>query len=216
MIRMRLVLLGLMAVLAISAVAEATASAAPEFKPSTKQSFTGTQLGKGFLEVNTIEKIECTGGSSPGEIISATLVGKVLVKFTGCKSLLGTCTTSGASSGEIRTVTLKGELGETAKVTVEGLLPESGTTQSSFSCGSEPITVKGGTICAVEPTGKQVLLGKLNCEQSKGKQKYTAFDGSENGRNNAYHPETLKAGETKESGEQAVADITYAKDVEVT
>jgi hypothetical protein len=224
MIRMRLVLLGLMAVLAISAVAAASASAAPLFKPSTKQSFTGLQLGKSFLEVNGLEKIECTHGSTAGQIVSAALVGNVVVKFTTCTSLIGTCTTSGATSGEIRTNTLHGELGETAKesgsatnVAVLGLLPESGKTQTSFSCGSEPFTVKGGTICAVEPLGVPALTGKESCVQSGGKQKYTAFDGSENGKNNAYHPETLKGTQAiVTSGEQATYDITYEKAVEVT
>jgi hypothetical protein len=217
MIRMRLVLLGLMAVLAISAVAAASASAAPLFQPSTKQSFTGLQLGTSFLEVNTIEQIKCTHGSTSGEIIGAALVGSVVVKFTGCSSLLGKCKTSGAAEEEIRTNTLHGELGETVKQAVLGLLPESGTTQTSFSCGTTPLTVKGGTICAVEPLGIPALTGKESCVESGGKQKYKAFNGSENGKNNAYHPETLKGTSAiVESGEEAVYDITYQKAVEVT
>jgi hypothetical protein len=217
MIRMRLVLMGLMVVFVISAVAAASASAAPLFKPSTKQTFAGLQLGQSTLFVSTLEKISCTHGSTAGEIIGAALVGNVVVKFTGCSSLLGKCTTSGAATEEIRTNTLNGELGETEKQAVLGLLPASGKTQASFSCGTTAIVVKGGTICAVEPLGALSLTGKESCAQSGGEQKYKAFDGSENGKNNAYHPETLKGSSSiVESGEEAVYDITYQKAVEVT
>jgi hypothetical protein len=221
MIRTRLVLLGLMAVFAIGAVASAPAYAMPEFKPSTAQAFTGTQTGKGLLENSKSEKVECTGGGSPGQIVNATLVGQVVVKFTGCSSSGLACETSGASAKEIRTRTLKGELGETIKgtttVAVEALEPESGSVEATFTCGGlVPITVKGGVVCEVKPTGKLSLKGELICKGSKGTQEFTGYLGSENGivtvkelieeRNNA----TLKSSET------ATAVITYTKEVEVT
>jgi hypothetical protein len=214
-----------MAVFAISAVVSAPAYALPEFKPSTKQKFTGKQVGSGTLENTAGEKVSCTGGGGPGEIASATLVAKVVVKFTGCSSSGQECLSSGASAKEIRTKTLKGELGEekTGKVTVEGLEAETGKTEAEFECSPSffkvKIKVTGGVICKVEPVGPPATTkGKLNCEQSGGKQKYTSFEGSESKtvRTLELIEENTKQNKTLKSGEMATAEIEYEKAVEVT
>jgi hypothetical protein len=221
MVRMRLVLLGLMAVLAVSAVASASAFAAPEF--STTAKFIGTQKGTSTLENTGAEKIECTAGSSPGVIENKTETGAIVVKFNKCKSSVGACKTSGASPEEIRTNTLMGELGETEKVVVEGLLPATGTTEASFTCGSglteAEITVKGGVICEIGPTMKPSTTSKLTCTEKTGKQTYTAFDSSTTGANTTLElleeRKDALGTSTSKSGEEAEAILENEGGVKV-
>ena len=79
-----------------------------------------------------------------------------------------------------------------------------------------PVTVKGGVVCKVEPTLKESTTGKLLCEQSKGLQKYTSFEGAE--RMTVRNLELIEErnGKTLKSGEQAIANITFSTKVEVT
>lgn len=62
--------------------------------------------------------MECTNSASTGEITTATTLGKVIIKFTGCKVEGGgrSCelNSSGAKKGEIITKALIGELGSVA------------------------------------------------------------------------------------------------------
>lgn len=215
--RIRLVLLGLMAVLAFTAIAAASASAAlPEF--STTAKFTGKQVGSGFLETTSgLEKVTCKSGSSPGAIVNKTQTGGVVVKFNECKSLLGACKTSGASTEEIRTQTLKGELGLVGTaVTAEALEPEAGTVEATFECGGIPVTVKGGVACEVSPTKAKQTTSKLKCEGSNGAQKYTSFEGSSTKAKRTVELITEKSGGTSKSDEEAEAEITTSVAVEIT
>jgi hypothetical protein len=113
----RLAGLMLVAVMALGLVAATTAFAEPEFHPVGAK-FTGVGLGLDRLAVvgNTIE---CEGNTTSGTISSATLVGGVVVTFTGCKSSSVTgeknCTAKSAlplgTAGTIITNTLHGVLG---------------------------------------------------------------------------------------------------------
>jgi hypothetical protein len=110
------VLLTLVAVLAMSALATAAAqAAAPEFKPATKQAFSGT--GGALALQNNVdeEKLTCTASANKGEITGATTIGVTVLTFTGCKWTAGTesCSvkSTGAKEGEIVTNALAGELG---------------------------------------------------------------------------------------------------------
>jgi hypothetical protein len=110
------VLLALVAVFAISAVAASAASAAlPEFKPvPTKKKFTST--GGTSVWAGGGETITCSKSSTSGEITSATTLGDVIVKYTGCtiKTSNGAqCPIKSRSGGkeEILMNALEGELG---------------------------------------------------------------------------------------------------------
>jgi hypothetical protein len=101
----------------MSAVTAAAASAAkPEFKPvPTKKKFTSTS---GVSVWNGAgEEVTCSKSATSGEITSATTLGDVIVKYTGCtlkNGLTGeTCPIKSASGGkeEIVMDKLKGELG---------------------------------------------------------------------------------------------------------
>jgi hypothetical protein len=67
--------------------------------------------GAGTLEGTGGKTVTCTADTSVGTITGPKTVGKVKVTFTGCKSSIFSCNTSGAASGEIVTKELEGEIG---------------------------------------------------------------------------------------------------------
>jgi hypothetical protein len=142
--------------------------------------------GTGTLETTSdsgkIRTVHCTGNTSSGEINTANSAKDITVKFTGCTTSgpVGngwTCTSSGASSGEIRTVALKGTLVYlTAGSSKTGMVisPESGITLASFSCKgiflSETLTVTGGVIGELTPVNSLTGSFTLTFNQTGGHQ----------------------------------------------
>jgi hypothetical protein len=197
MLRIRLVLLGLMAMAAIGAVAAASASAAaPEFKLSATGKFpvpfNSTGKTAKLLTGNSKRKVECGPSTSTGEISGVKELKKVVIKFTGCTAEGPLFTTaecqSGSTKKEIVPHTAKGILvlgidGST-KSTVVALEPETGgETFATFTCEdlgqTENQTVKGSVICEISPTGKLQKTSKLTCaEASAGKQLFTVYENS--------------------------------------
>jgi len=177
----------LMAVFAMSAVAASVASAAaPEFKPSTKQAFTGAS--ETFSMYNDVgEGFTCSKVTSTGEITGATTVGSLVLTFTGCEGMKGGGTTCkvksvGANAGEIITKPLKGELGEVATSEATsgvGLLiePASGealTTIAKGECYNEG-SIEGRIAAEVTPIKTLAKTGKLVFVGSSGSQKIKAI-----------------------------------------
>lgn len=173
--RYRSALLALVAVFALSAIAASAASAAlPEFKPvPTKKKFTSTS-GTVILKSSTTA-ITCSKGTTAGEITSASTVGKVIMKLTGCKVESGGCSaplqTVGAEKGEIVTHALKGELGTVKKAEAAsgaGLLLEAETaptnktiaTFAKSECLPESV-ITGGVAGEVATVGKKQLTNAL-------------------------------------------------------
>jgi|HubBroStandDraft_2_1064218.scaffolds.fasta_scaffold83013_3 hypothetical protein len=177
------VLLALVAVLAMSAVVTSAASAAaPEFKPATKQVFSGTS-GALTIQNSATNEITCSKETSTGEITSATTVGGVVLTLTGCESPeQGGCklTSEGAKNlGEIVTNALKGVLG-TVKTSEAasgvGLLlePASGSVWAKIEGCITDWTLEGNLAAEVTPiktlskTGKLVFVGKDGHEAIRG------------------------------------------------
>lgn len=184
-------MLGLAALAALAVMAVVGAGTASASEPKAEPeggtfpvSFTGSG-GTGILETTSeggkIRTVHCTANTSAGEINTATSVKNVKVKFTGCTTsgpfgINLTCTTSGATSGEITTVALKGTLvyltagSSNAGIVIE---PESGTTFASFKCGSfltETLTVTGKVIGKLTPVNSLTNAFTLTFSQSGGHQ----------------------------------------------
>jgi hypothetical protein len=113
------VLLTIIAVVAMSVVTAASASAAlPEFKPvPTKKKFTSTS-GKVVWNVPSEPvSVTCSKSTASGEITGVSTIGKTVIKFTGCnleQGSKGPCpvhSTNTTNAGELVTNGLKGELG---------------------------------------------------------------------------------------------------------
>jgi len=179
----RPVLLALVAAFATSAVTAAAASAAtPEFKPvPTKKKFTSTS-GTVTFEASG-NTLTCEKSATTGESTGAETLGKVIVKFTGCKS-----TGSGGSNcalkskntttaGEILTDALDGELGTVATTQASSgvgvlLKPATGTLWTELEANTCTHATKvTGTIAAeVATIGKKQATNKFVFATSGGSQ----------------------------------------------
>lgn len=166
----RKTLICLVAVFALSAVAASTASAGvgiPEFlhagKEVTKKGFTTKATAEPKLKAGG-NTITCKTGASKGTITSIKgedgKVGSVVVTYTGCKgenSAKETCEVKSSNTtvkGEIKTDSLKGELGKVATGKVgEELEPE-----------TVPVFVKLGEAGTCIPetavNGREGLIGE--------------------------------------------------------
>lgn len=134
-------------------------------------------------------KVTCTGEGSVGNITSARTVGNVIIKFTGCESFTGKCTTSGLAEGEIETKKLEGVLGVISTTVKEGketrhvgldLYPV-GKTGSfiEYTCTGQAPTTLTGSIIGPVPTNKMFTTATVKHAATAGKQKPERFEGGE-------------------------------------
>jgi hypothetical protein len=150
--------------------------------PGPNRKFAGTGLAS-TLETVTKAKITCTASSSQGEYTGAKTE-KATFTFSGCESkvLHTPCQSSSASTGEIRTASLVGELGfikdsEPLLPTV-GLdyQPESGTSVMKFECGGVEEAVTGSVIASATPLEKTTTAYALKFKAAKGLQVPEQFE----------------------------------------
>jgi hypothetical protein len=176
-------LLALVAVLAMSAVTAAAASATtPEFKPvPAKKKFTGASGALVWEWGEGSEKIACSKGSTTGEITSARNVGDVVMAFTGCKSSSATksncpINSKGAKAEEIVTAPLTGELGTLTVGSKVGLRIE-GSPKKWFTAVENACTWEaawtGSVAAEVGSIGVKQTTSKLVFSGSKGQQGIT-------------------------------------------
>jgi hypothetical protein len=130
--------------------------------------------------------VDCSGGSGSGELVGETGVGKVLIRYTGCKSTRNegatycTVKSPGTSieAGEILTATLMGRLGEVATREAESgtgiillaALDNAIETLEKTSCTVET-TVTGVEAGEVTPVGSLASTENFNIEVLSGKQR---------------------------------------------
>ena len=210
MSRAKLVVVAAMAIVAISALASASASALPEFLPTTtKAKFTSTS-GPGTLETSAKEQINCSADTNEGQILSATTF-DVTIKFTGCKAFgIANCSTTGAASGELvvkATATL-GYLSKTAK-TVGAKL---NVTEFEFTCAGGLVKgkVKGAVIGQLTPVNKKTKTGELILKQTGGENEFQHFEGEAT----LSKLESSKNGGAFElAGEETTDTITFAEEI---
>lgn len=208
--RYRIIGVVLLAVCAVSAVASANASAAlPEFLPTSGVKIIGKATSKAILQTVAGTKVECSGGSSEGEISGAKTVTKVKITFTGCKASGFACETEKAGKETIVTHEITGTLGYINKATPEvGILfatTKAGDFFTEFNCAGGIVKNKvlGSVICPIGEVNKSLEKFTLKCAQKAGVQIPTKFEGGET--------EGLKTsinGGTEEgSAEEATAEI---------
>jgi len=222
----RLASLALVAIMAMSLLAASAAVAAPEFKPSSKVSFTTTGDGSSVLAASGVE-VKCAKSSSTGEITSATLAGNVIVHFLECEGKEGTnancpiMSTGAPLENLIQTTTLHGVLGLILPKPALGsdvalvLLPVSGKRfvtllPSSANC-LEEIQVNGSVAGTVEPVGTATLKGKLTFSANGVNEAITDVDLS----TGTLVLPRLTAG-TATATETTLQLVTFAAAVEVT
>jgi len=166
--RLKVVLLALMAVFALSAFASSTAFAAEaEFLPTSSEKYTGTS-GPGTLETLSGSQIVCKSDTSEGAYTGRTAT--VHIDFKECKnpSLGVTCTGLGEAAGVILV------LASSALLVYDTLTPTLGVgllvtlVPVHFSCSFVLIEVLGQVLCLVTPVGTAAKHGEVVCQQSKG------------------------------------------------
>lgn len=172
----------LVALLAISAFATATASAAlPELvnaegKELVKKKYTATG-GKGKFQTEKNGTIECSKSTATGEV-TGPKTGTTTVTFTGCAFSGISCKTSGAKAGEIITkatsklVYVKKETKET------GLDLEA--TESTIECTAlQKLKVRGSVIGVVTPINTVTSELTLTFKETSGKQEPSEYENEE-------------------------------------
>jgi hypothetical protein len=169
----RIAFLALLAVLALGAVASASASAAlPEIRPNpTKREplkFTATS-GRVFIESGVGATFECQRASLKGEFIGAK-------EMVSEGMTLESCTENHET---LKTESLKGTLGyisKTAKTVGLRLEPSSGTLFLKGFYLKESTTT-GELIGAISPVNKGVTSLTVGYAQEKGAQQLKDFEG---------------------------------------
>ena len=173
--RLSIVGLSLMMVLAVSAVAVGSASAAlPEFKtaggfPVTFTSVSALPLEPTLTTLATL--VKCGMSNGKGEISGAKLVSKMVITYTVCSTtVLGStvgCKTAGQSGNTIVTQPVMGELGYTNAATkTVGILfhPETANTTLlvEFSCSIVTVKITGSIIGLASPINVSQTTGVVS------------------------------------------------------
>jgi hypothetical protein len=226
-LRVRTLLLALVAVFAMSVVASATASAKtamPEIvnkegKFPTKTGFKSTS-GASEFETKAGHLLKCTADSDTGKLTGPSS-DESTITFTGCSTtdiVTLKCKTEGAKEGEIvlkatsELVWLnKSEESEPGELIG---LPAAGLT---IKCSSlETLKVTGSTTCPI--SGFKVLsaTGTVTCEQTKGVQKYTTYylEGTKENKTETTGTGSIGFG-PEPSGLKSTDSLTYEEEVEI-
>ncbi len=154
--------------------------------PGAKPKFTGS--GKA-LTLETVGKgsLTCSASTSEGEY-TGSKTQKLTLTLTGCqlgpKGKGGACQSASASSGEIRTASLEGQL-EFIKENEEPATPEvgsdlkpsSGTNIATFECGGKAVSVGGSVIVPVTALDTMASSFKYKALSSGGIQTPEEFEG---------------------------------------
>jgi hypothetical protein len=137
------------------------------------------------LETVNGQRVECSGLSASGEYSGPKTIANLTTTFTGCE-LANTeiSCQSGATSGEIVSQTLKGELGwdkqeadpTKSKVGID-LTPSSGSVVSEFNCGGFFSIVVSGSVIHDVKGNKMLLEENEKLVQKNGEQKPEKFEG---------------------------------------
>ncbi|MGP0100920.1 MAG: hypothetical protein ACLPUT_04765 [Solirubrobacteraceae bacterium] len=184
-LRVGTMVLALVAVLAMSVVTAATASAKttmPEIvnksKETPKKTGFTSKSGASEFETKGGHVIKCKEDSDTGKLTGPSS-DESTIKFTGCSTtfiLTLKCNSEGAKEGEI-VLKVTSELvwlnkTEESEPGEDLQLPSTLTIKCT---SSETLHVKGSTVCPI--SGFKVLstTGTITCEQSKGVQKFTKY-----------------------------------------
>lgn len=202
----------LLAVLALGAVAAATASAAqPEFLETGggSRAFTGVSK-KAKLQVKGGATIECTNSKANGELTSNTTA-KFTVTFEGCKSLGLAANSLSDAAGIIKVKVTASTCFINLSPLEAGLIITPTAAHIEVPAATQLVVVSGSFVAKVEPINAKSVTDKLVIAQKGGVQ---TIDGCRNAANELEKLTLLtlenEEGEAKQSGEEAVeGTITF-------
>jgi len=166
--RLKLVVLAMMAVFALSAFVSSTAFGADaEFLPTVNEAYTGTS-GPGTLETLAHKNITCSSDTSEGSLTGRTV--SIHIMLAGCKGENGlvTCTGLGEISGVILALA-------SGLLVYDSLTPTLGVailitlTPIHATCSIVLIELTGKFLCLITPVETVTKHFEINCEQSSAK-----------------------------------------------
>jgi hypothetical protein len=184
--RIGTILLAIVAVLAMSVVGTAAASATtsmPEIvnkegKLPSKTGFKGAS-GASTFETKSGEAVKCKEDKVTGKLTGSSS-DETSTSFTGCTAAAGLlkCKTKGAASGEI-VLKVNSELvwlnkSEESEPGEDLVLPSELTIECT-GLASETLKVKGSTLCPISGFKKLESKGTITCKQTKGVQEFTKY-----------------------------------------
>jgi hypothetical protein len=208
----------IIATVALSAIASATASAAlPEFLPGNAgEKFTGTSPS-GTLEINALEKITCSSDSVAGENVGATKKeASATVTFKGCSAfgIAGAKSLGEAEGTIVSKVKLKLCYINIAKKEV-GVLTKVAS-PVHIEVAGKLLVVEGDQVAKITPTNVKTKEFKLTYEESGGKPKpdgcQVENEKKEVVLENEHLASSVNEGAAKESGEATTETTTYEKE----
>jgi hypothetical protein len=228
--RLRLLGIALMATFALTAIAAATASAEnPEILPvpstTTPLLFTSSGVNATLVPTKEEEKtiVKCKKVRNEGDFTSADL-GTVTIDFEECKAGVANCSTTGDAAGvilldkaDMNLVDYKEGTTLLLGAVIEPL--EGAVNIFKFKCGVLGVEVRGsalGKVSGVESLVK-TATAKLEYKRKKGEQELTkcellkAFCAGKEFK----LEQNFGAAGFELAGEEAEANITFAKKVEV-
>jgi hypothetical protein len=225
-LRVRTMVLALVAMFAMSVVGTATASAKtamPEIvnkegKTPTKTGFKSTS-GASEFETSAGHLIKCTADTDTGKLTGPSS-DESTITFTGCSTkvlLTLKCNSEGAKEGEI-ILKVASELVWLNK-TEESEPGEDLTLGSplTIKCtSSETLKVKGSTVCPISGFKIKSTTGTITCEQTKGEQKFTKYflEGEKVGKTET-EGSGLISFAYELSGLKSTDTLTYEEEVEI-
>jgi alpha-tubulin suppressor-like RCC1 family protein len=145
-----------------------------------KRGFTSS-AGATTLETVKGTKVLCTAEAGKGEYLGLKLIGNVVLKFSGCTSQGGECTSVGGHSREVVTNPLEGVLGirkatATPRLALQ-LFPSGFEPVAEFSCLGGTTFVVRGAVTVPVVSNKMQLTSALKFAARRGRQKPEGFEG---------------------------------------
>jgi hypothetical protein len=168
--RLKLLVLAAMAVLSLSALVAASASAVTPaaILPETEAvTFTGTSGPGTLTALGGVLKVECASDTSKGSLAAGAKLGPFEIDFKTCKDALSgsVCTGLGEASGIIL---VSGE----AHLVVDVDSPALGAGMLflvnlvHFTCGIVLTEVKGEVLCLIKPVATKGTHFEIVCEET--------------------------------------------------
>lgn len=145
----------------------------------TKGHFSSNEVTQVKLSTANKFTVTCTGETALGEFVTPRRVEGMSMKFSGCSSVPGPCTSAGQATGKIVTKTLEGVIGvyktgSKAAANKAGLelYPVHKTGPfAEYSCGLKAISVRGAVVLPIVANKGVGPTLKMSGKASKGKQK---------------------------------------------
>jgi hypothetical protein len=195
--------------------------------PGPKPGFRASFSAKSFTEDAVLEtvkgaKLECRFGSNTGEFVGTKELRIPSIKFGGCQTPAGPCSTKGAAAEEIVTPELSGHLrfrvgGKAKKQVVLELVPTSGSLFLECSVGGflhEVRAEASGGILNYVVADKMLATALNKYQATKGEQKPSEYEDPEGSVVPAGLEESFAGGPFEEAGLTLTSQQTNEEPIE--